>query len=77
MGQNIASTRHWIKQRISSILLIPLTLLFFYNFLNISSPKISDIKKPINIISVIDKAIPVILCNIESTEFSWGLYIVK
>ena len=45
--------------------------------MNISSPKSSDIKKPINIKSVIDKAIPVILCNIESTEFNWGLYIVK
>ena len=36
MGQNIESTRHWIKQRISSILLIPLTVLFIYNFLNVA-----------------------------------------
>ena len=43
MGQNIASTRHWIKQRVSSILLIPLTLLFFYNFLNISTLSYDDV----------------------------------
>ena len=36
MGHNIESTRHWIKQRISSILLIPLTVLFIYNFLNVA-----------------------------------------
>ena len=36
MGDNIESTRHWIKQRISSILLIPLTILFIYNFLNVA-----------------------------------------
>ena len=36
MGDNIESTRHWIKQRISSILLIPLTVLFIYNFLNVA-----------------------------------------
>ena len=36
MGQNIESTRHWIKQRISSILLVPLTVLFIYNFLNVA-----------------------------------------
>ena len=36
MGQNIESTRHWIKQRISSILLIPLTVLFIYDFLNVA-----------------------------------------
>lgn len=43
MGQNIASTRHWIKQRVSSILLIPLTLLFFYNFLNVSTLSYDDV----------------------------------
>ena len=43
MGQNIASTRHWIKQRVSSILLIPLTLLFFYNFLNVSTLAYDDV----------------------------------
>ncbi len=36
MGNNLESTRHWIKQRISSILLIPLTILFIYNFLNVA-----------------------------------------
>ena len=36
-----------------------------------------ETKKPINIKMVINKAIPVILCIIESTEFNWGLYIVK
>ena len=36
MGNNLESTRHWIKQRISSILLIPLTILFIYNFLSVA-----------------------------------------
>ena len=43
MGNNIDSTRHWIKQRVSSILLIPLTLLFFYNFLNVSTLSYDDV----------------------------------
>ena len=54
MGQNIESTRHWIKQRISSILLIPLTVLFIYNFLDASTlpynEVIANYKNPFNLI---------------------------
>ena len=54
VGQNIESTRHWIKQRISSILLIPLTMLFIYNFLDASTLPYNEVienyKNPFNLI---------------------------
>ncbi|MFL2801931.1 MAG: succinate dehydrogenase, hydrophobic membrane anchor protein [Paracoccaceae bacterium] len=54
VGQNIESTKHWIKQRISSILLIPLTMLFVYNFLDVSTLSYNEVienyKNPFNLI---------------------------
>ena len=41
--------------------------------LKVSSPKINEIKKPITINKLMINATPVILCNIESTEFNCGL----
>ena len=43
MEKSIESTRHWIKQRFSSIMLIPLTILFIYNFLNVSTLSYSEV----------------------------------
>ena len=43
------------------------------NTLKVSSPKINEIKKPITISKLMINATPVILCNIESTEFNCGL----
>ncbi len=52
MKQNMESTRHWIRQRISSILLIPLTILFIYNFLSVYNLSYNEVitnyKNPFN-----------------------------
>ena len=63
-----------MPQREKNIIIFPIIeLKKAEKALKVSSPKINEIKKPITISKLIINATPVILCNIESTEFNCGL----
>ena len=63
-----------MPQREKNIIIFPIIeLKKIEETLKVSSPKINEIKKPIIINKLMINATPVILCNIESTEFNCGL----
>ena len=63
-----------MPQREKNIIIFPIIeLKKIEKTLKVSSPKINDIKNPIIINKLMINATPVILCNIESTEFNCGL----
>ncbi len=63
-----------MPQREKNIIIFPIIeLKKIEKTLKVSSPKINEIKKPITISKLMINATPVILCNIESTEFNCGL----
>ena len=63
-----------MPQREKNIIIFPIIeLKKIEKTLKVSSPKNNEIKKPIIISKLMINATPVILCNIESTEFNCGL----
>ena len=74
MGQNIESTRHWIKQRISSILLIPLTLLFIYNFINVAFLPYNEVITNYN--NIFNLIIAFLFITISLWHFYQGIEVV-
>ena len=63
-----------MPQREKNIIIFPIIeLKKTEKIVKVFSPKINEIKKPITINKLMINATPVILCNIESTEFNCGL----
>ena len=54
-ADGVQSTNHWISQRLSSVVLIPLTIVFVYNFVTVSNASYDEViqtfRQPFNAIS--------------------------
>ena len=72
--RNPAKKWYQMPQREKNIIIFPIIeLKKTEKIVKVFSPKINEIKKPITINKLMINATPVILCNMESTEFNCGL----
>ena len=74
MEKSIGSTKHWIKQRFSSIMLIPLTILFIYNFLNVSTLSYNEVIT--NYSNPFHLSVAFLFINISIWHFFQGIEVV-